>query len=257
MDEPRHHPAVARIREEQGPRPLVAAHRGASILHPENTLAAFRSAAALGVAVQEFDVRELQDGELVCVHDATFSRTTNAAELLGADRPVDQCNLAEVLQLDCGRGERVPTLAAALDVMLPGAVPLIEHKAGRARTYVDAINDGGYQDSVVLQSFDWQFLREVAQLNPNVALAALGPTPTCPQPDDEAINQLRDLRAAALHWRAADLTLGDVERAHKAGLLVFSYTTDDAAGWQRGRELQIDAMCTNDPANMVSFLKRT
>jgi glycerophosphoryl diester phosphodiesterase len=244
------HPAFRRLHEDPRPRPLVAAHRGESCRHPENTLASFRSATSLGVAVQEFDVRELRDGQLVCVHDASFDRTTDAARTFGPGRLVADCTLADVRRLDAGGGEIVPTLAEALAAMLPQTVPLIEHKAGRAASYVAALDALGVADQVILQSFDWRFLQEVRRLAPRLALGALGPNPFYAHPDDEVLALLAGFEAGLVHWRATDLRRTDVERAHAAGLLVCSYTTDDELGWRGGRALGIDAMCTNDPAAM-------
>jgi len=245
------HPAIRRLHDDPRPRPLVASHRGESCRHPENTLAAFASAARLGVAVQEFDVRELRDGALVCVHDATFDRTTDAAEQFGPERDVATFTLAEAQQLDCGGGERVPTLAEALRVMLPASVPLIEHKAGRAERYVEAIVDGGLVEQVILQAFDWRFLQQVHQLEPAIAIGALGPNPHFAHPDEQVLTLLAGFEARLVHWRADDWRAADVERVHAAGMLALSYTTDDEAGWQRGRALGLDAMCSNDPAAMA------
>lgn len=49
-------------------RPLVAAHRGASALAPELTLAAFQLALDLGVDLIELDVQMTLDGEIVAFH---------------------------------------------------------------------------------------------------------------------------------------------------------------------------------------------
>lgn len=48
---------------------LVVAHRGASAIAPENTLAAFEKAIEVGADMVEFDVRATADGVLVVVHD--------------------------------------------------------------------------------------------------------------------------------------------------------------------------------------------
>jgi hypothetical protein len=96
----------------------IAAHRGASATHPENTLAAFREAIRLGAHQIEFDVRASSDSRLVVIHDATVDRTTN-----GRGR-VDRLTLEQIQRLDAGswkgsqfRGERVPTLVEVLRIM--------------------------------------------------------------------------------------------------------------------------------------------
>ena len=58
------------------PAPLFAAHRGGSLLWPENSLLAFRGAIGLGADYIELDVHLSGDGEVVVIHDATLSRTT-------------------------------------------------------------------------------------------------------------------------------------------------------------------------------------
>src|SRR5690349_13596664 len=65
---------------------LVIGHRGASVAHPENTLAAFAGAAALGADWVELDVHRSADGVAVVHHDVTLAdgrdlRATPAAEL--------------------------------------------------------------------------------------------------------------------------------------------------------------------------------
>ena len=56
---------------------LVIAHRGASGHAPENTLAAFRKAVAMGATFIETDLQMSRDARLVAIHDATVNRTTN------------------------------------------------------------------------------------------------------------------------------------------------------------------------------------
>src|SRR3982074_3824193 len=59
------------------PSPLLAAHRGGSLLWPENSLLAFRNAIALGADFIEFDVHLSRDGEVMVIHDPTLERTTD------------------------------------------------------------------------------------------------------------------------------------------------------------------------------------
>ena len=252
------HPAIARLHQDPRPRPLVAAHRCDSCHHAENTLTAFQHAAELGVAIQEFDVRELACGELVCVHDATLDRTSDASSLLGPGALIAHLNHQTVARLDAGSWhhagaarEAVPTLQEALAVMLPTSVPLIEHKAGAAARYVEFLRSNVLTNHVILQSFDWQFLADVQSQAPEIALAALGPNQLFATMDQAAVAHAESLGVQMMHWSATELTYADVAWAHTRGLLVCSYTTDNELGWLGGRAMGLDAMCTNRPGAMI------
>ena len=60
-------------------KPLVVAHRGASNVLPENTLASFALRLEQGADVLETDLRFTKDGEIVLFHDATLERMTEGA----------------------------------------------------------------------------------------------------------------------------------------------------------------------------------
>lgn len=59
----------------------VVAHRGLILDAPENTLASFRACLELGFGF-EFDVQRTKDGHLVCLHDLTVDRTTDATGII-------------------------------------------------------------------------------------------------------------------------------------------------------------------------------
>ncbi|MPZ28856.1 MAG: glycerophosphodiester phosphodiesterase [Micromonosporaceae bacterium] len=77
-------------------RPLVFAHRGASAVLPEHTLAAYLRALEEGADGLECDVRLTRDGHLVCLHDRRLERISN-----GRGR-VSAYTLAQLDQLDFG-----------------------------------------------------------------------------------------------------------------------------------------------------------
>src|SRR5437762_13057428 len=90
---------------------LVIAHRGASGNAPENTMAAFKKAVALGANFIETDLQLSRDARFVAIHDATVNRTTNG------QGTVHDMTLTELRRLDAGSwfgsefaGERIPTL---------------------------------------------------------------------------------------------------------------------------------------------------
>jgi glycerophosphoryl diester phosphodiesterase len=56
---------------------MLVAHRGASAVVAEHTLAAYQTAIEAGADALECDVRMTRDGHLVCVHDRTVNRTSD------------------------------------------------------------------------------------------------------------------------------------------------------------------------------------
>jgi glycerophosphoryl diester phosphodiesterase len=254
------HPLFHTLQTLANDGPLVVAHRGDSCNHAENTLPAFRAARELGVPMQEFDVRTTRDGVLVCMHDETPDRTTDAANKLGPGALIANLKRDELRSLDAGSWHTVgpipaviPTLEEALAAMLPACVPLIEHKNGAAETYVAELQRLGAMPQCILQSFDWAFVAAARRLAPDLAIAVLGPTPSHARLDARALADALLLGAGMVHWQDVLLSSDDVARAHAAGLLVCTYTTDDEAGLRGGAAMGFDAMCTNRPGQMIAL----
>ncbi|MGE5515600.1 MAG: glycerophosphodiester phosphodiesterase family protein [Bacteroidota bacterium] len=88
--------------------PKVIGHRGACGHAPENTLASFATAADLGCAMVEFDVRLSADGIPIVFHDDSLERCTDGRG------PVGRLPLDRLRQLDAGGGQVIPTLAEVL-----------------------------------------------------------------------------------------------------------------------------------------------
>ncbi|WP_284284436.1 glycerophosphodiester phosphodiesterase [Arsenicicoccus piscis] len=91
----------------------ICAHRGESWGHLENTLAAFQAAIDGGATCVELDVRVTADGVPVVVHDQTLAR------IWGVPRRVDELGWEQVAALRSA-GERIPSLAEALDLFVDG-----------------------------------------------------------------------------------------------------------------------------------------
>src|SRR5436309_263912 len=121
------------LRRTPGAPPFIVAHRGASALAPENTLAAFRRALEAGAPAVECDVHLTADGAPIVIHDARVDRTTNGTG------EVASLTLAALRALDAGgwfdprfAGERLPTLEETLAIA-----------AGRSRVFVELKPGGG------------------------------------------------------------------------------------------------------------------
>ncbi len=92
-------------------RPVLVAHRGDSLSHPENTLAAVAAALAAPADWVEIDVQVTADGVPVVLHDATLARTT------GVDGCIMEMDLAAVRAIEVDPCKRVPTLAEAVKLL--------------------------------------------------------------------------------------------------------------------------------------------
>jgi len=166
-----------------GPTPRTIAHRGGRGLWPENTLYAFRAAAALGVDVLEMDLRQTADGEIVVLHDDTVDRTTDGTG------PVASLSLAALQRLDAGyrwtadsgvthpyrgRGIVVPTLRQAF-TELPQLRMNLEIK-GRGPAMVPPlcalIREHAMQDRVVVVAVDQDTIDAFRLACPQVATGA-------------------------------------------------------------------------------------
>jgi len=99
------------------------AHRGGGGYEmPDNTIAACKYGWDMG-AIPELDVRNTKDGKIICLHDDTLRRTTNAGSNI-ADKPVELLNFDDIKNLDAGsyfspqyKEERIPLLTDIFKMM--------------------------------------------------------------------------------------------------------------------------------------------
>lgn len=78
-------------------KPLLYAHRGASLELPENTLEAFQLGLDLGADVIETDIHMSKDGHIIVSHDPS------ALRMAGENRFFSECTLDEIKQFDAGK----------------------------------------------------------------------------------------------------------------------------------------------------------
>jgi glycerophosphoryl diester phosphodiesterase len=98
-------PPDAVYKDAMPEKPWLIAHRGASMLAPENTMAAAELAAEIGVYGLETDVHISRDGQVFLLHDDTFERTTDIKTVFpGREKePAENFTLAEIKQLNAGK----------------------------------------------------------------------------------------------------------------------------------------------------------
>lgn len=221
---------------------------------PENTPAAFRRALAIGVDAVELDVHLSSDGEPVVIHDPVLGRTANGSGL------VKDLTVADLRRLDAGSwfgegfaGERIPTLAEALEILRPVRV-IIEIKNGPiyypeiAGRVAAVVRSSGHR-AVTISSFDHHALLQLHALAPDIETAALFSARLV-----NPVNLARDARAQYLHPHWAYATLDLIEAAHAAGLRVEVWTIDDPTHMAEMTHRGVDGIMTNVPDRLRDVL---
>ncbi|GAA2811708.1 glycerophosphodiester phosphodiesterase [Kitasatospora sp. CM 4170] len=228
------------------PGPLAFAHRGGDLGHPENSLAAFEAAVALGYRYLETDVHATADGVLVAFHDSRLDRVTDRTGAV-AELPWETVRQARI-----GGTEPVPLLEDLLGAF-PGARFNIDVKAAPAvGPLVETIRRTGAWDRVCVGGFSDSRLAAVrAAAGPRLA-TSLGP---------REVARLRLLSLAGPLLRAGRAPFAGVcaqvpERhlgvrvvdrafvraAHRLGLQVHVWTVDDPTRIRALLDLGVDGI---------------
>ena len=244
-------PGQPGVSADRPTRPMVVAHRGASIEQPENTIAAFEAAIDAGADAVEFDVRMTVDGSAVVMHDPEVSRTTDGSGI------VSEMSLEQV------RGLGVPTLEealrclsgrAAVDIEIknspdepgytPGAEPAVE-------ATLAALDTVAYRGSVIVSSFDPRSIAHCRALRPDV------PTGLLTWYDVSAEDARIQASGHGHPWvlpfvvKVLEADEGFVARVHRGGALLGVWIADDPETARHLFERGVDAVATNDPRAIV------
>jgi len=237
------------------PGVLIIAHRGNSSVAPENTLPAFAKALAAKADLVELDYHHSADGVPFVLHDDNLDRTTNAQELLGKQKVlVVDLPAAELARLDAGlwysddfKGTKLPTLVEALTAIQSGSTTLIERKAGDAATLVKLLEREKLTEQVVVQAFDWEFVKECRKLSPTLTLCTLSSKAA----NDEQIQAAAATGADVIVWNHEKLRREQVGLIHRLGKKAWVYTIDDPQHAADFITAGIDGVITNKPATMI------
>jgi glycerophosphoryl diester phosphodiesterase len=213
----------------------VLAHRGASRAERENTIDAFRLAAAIGSDAVELDVRRTADGILVVHHDP----------LLDGGRSIVGANA-------CDLPEFIPSLDAALDACAGMWVnveikndpdePDFDPTDSIADQTVAALSDRGEDDRWLISCFRIETIDRCRSLSESIRTAWL----VMEVPDD-VISTLVSRGHSALHPWVAMLRHSHIDVCHGAGIAVNTWTCDDPLRMAELIDWGIDGICTNVP----------
>jgi glycerophosphoryl diester phosphodiesterase len=257
-------------------------HRGARGHAPENTLAGFELAAAMGVTTLELDVGVTRDGVVVIHHD----RALNPDLARGPDgrwiaepRPlIHALSFDELQRYDIGRirpdseyarhfpqqkpidGTRIPRLAELFaragsklrfnieTKISPQAPQETLPPAPFARALIAEIRKAGVEKRSTIQSFDWRTLKVVEREAPEIATAYLTGRRNA---DPEKVHA-----AGGRLWSPdfTTLTPQTAAAARRLGLKIIPWTVNEKADIERLLKLGVDGIITDYPERVREAL---
>lgn len=230
--------------------PAIIAHRGASALAPENTLAAFRKAMEARADGIELDVHLSADGEVVVIHDADLSRTTNG------QGKVHQTTLAELRKLDAG-GEPVPLLEEVLQILDERTFLNIELKGSDSllpAQVLQLVRKYSKESQVVYSSFNPRLLKKLNRLSPHASAGLL----LLPGFPGKLIQWMFESRLTlwSLHPHFSLVDKAYMHRAKQKGCRVFAYTVNHPEDVYRLLNDGIDGIITDNPSAAADLVKK-
>jgi glycerophosphoryl diester phosphodiesterase len=253
--------------------PLFFAHRGGSLLRPENTMLAFEYGMSFGADALELDIQQTRDAELVVIHDPTLDRTTSGSG------PVASYALDEVRAVDAGyrfttdggatfpyrgQGITIPTLRQVFE-RFPHArinIDLKESTPDREARLWALIQEFAAEDRICAGCFTHAALVRFRRLTGARVATSASP------------REVRSFLLAALshttNWwlrTAYDAlqvpdTYGSVrivsrttvEAAHRLGVDVHVWTVDERSHMEALLALGVDGLMTDRPDILAAML---
>jgi glycerophosphoryl diester phosphodiesterase len=261
-------------------KPLNIAHRGGGALRPENTMAAFRHAVALGADGAELDVQLSADGVAVVHHDYRLNpglTRKDGAWLMGETPRIKDLHFAELQHFDLSRADPASDYARAHPLLAPedGArIPSVREVAAlpesfllmvelKSSTNPDSADPLALADATlavmkdqlsrtIFVGFDW---RGLARIKARAKEARCWFTTDELQGDARMV--LEFIKAAGGDgWfpRYQDVTPDLAAHARAKGLQVGAWTVNTPDEMKRLIDLQMDAICTDHPDLLRSML---
>ena len=238
---------------------MVIGHRGDRAYAPENTVPSFEKGIKCKANMIEFDIRLTKDGYIVIMHDATVDRTTNGTGL------ISQLTLKQIKDLDAGtwfspkfKGIKVPTLEEAIasikgrakfDIEIkkePYSNETIEEKL------VEEIFKNNILDDTVVISFNFSSLEKVKEIEPRVQIGFLF---SRNYDFEQGLREILHIKGEAVHPEYHLLNTHLVSEAHKEGILVRPWNTNDKEEMNKLIKMGVDGIGTDFPDILRSLVE--
>ncbi|MCY1720543.1 glycerophosphodiester phosphodiesterase family protein [Prolixibacteraceae bacterium Z1-6] len=225
------------------------AHRGASYLAPENTLASAKLAWELGADAVEIDIHLSKDNRVMVIHDKDTKRTCTGKKNL----EIAKTPSVLLRDLDAGswkdkefKGEKIPFLDEIIGAIPEGKKLVIEIKCGAdvIPPLVRCIEKSGKQEQIIFISFNWQLILKTNETFPENKSYWLS---SSKQTVKKRISEASKAGLAGINLHHSIIDEEIMKLAHESNLEVLSWTVDDPEIAKRLTELGVKGITTNRP----------
>ncbi len=225
------------------------AHRGASHLAPENTIASANLAWELGANAVEIDIQLSKNNRIIVIHDYDTKRITNDEKNL----VIAETSSSALRKIDAGiwkdekfKGEKLPFLSEIIETIPTGKKLVVEIKCGPEvlPKLKKCIKKSGKQDQIIFIAFGWETILKTAEEFPDNKCYWLSSK-------KEGLNEKMEI-AAEKGLSGVDLQYSVIDEnvmanAKKLGLEVLSWTVDDPVEARRLTDIGVSGITTNRP----------
>lgn len=238
---------------------LLIGHRGARGEAPENTLGGFQHLRNIGVMAVEFDIQVSADGELVVIHDASIDRTTLHKGLIA------ELTAAQLQAVDASKKafpnwphqEPVPTLIQVMEIIRDFSHVQFEVKA-QGSNDLSIVADKlpalwqqyGFGKRAFTTSFNIEYLALIKEKAPEIPRGFLFEE----NYNGDPIEQALALACTAIGPHHSRCTPELIKAAHQHGLVVTTWTVNDAQRALELRAMGLDSLITDIPSEMKKAL---
>lgn len=233
--------------------PLIVAHRGASQLAPENSLAAFDIAIKKGADIIEFDIHFSRDNQIIVHHDYYLGRTENGTGFIG------DYSLAELQTFDIGTkfndkfsGEKIALFSDVLNIGKGKVRFEIELRCPTLsflKNVIDEINQVSMINDVEITSPHTPLLAHVKKINSKIRTGVFfnlfRSWMTEKLGKQHIIDWMVLLDAQVLHLPSALLDEDFIDRLHSQNFIVHGSDLNSESEIKKAIHLEIDQFSTD------------
>jgi glycerophosphoryl diester phosphodiesterase len=226
------------------------AHRGASYLAPENTLASIQLAWELGADAAECDIMLSADKRVILFHDKNTQKLTGQ-NFVVKETPWQQLKSLVVIPRESNRpeyqDETIPLLKDVLATIPDDRMLVIEIKTGpEILPHLQKVIDSHWkQGSISFIAFDFETIKRAKALYPGIPCYYLSSVEADLNKHISSIVK-SGLDGVDLSHQMIDGKLMD--RCRAAGLDVWCWTVNDPQIALKMKELGVSAITTDRPA---------